>query len=140
MSIRSYNVMTTRGARPEIRFRSGALRRIVSVLLGCAILGFSVENLIADVHDGDAETQEQASVSIATSADASDSDNPTQPKDSDRSGHSAHVCHCIHAHGGLPGLTDSQVADTQHATQLRGVSDRMPQSISTEPRIRPPLA
>lgn len=140
MSTRSYNRTTVRSASPGIGFRSGALRRIVSVLVGCAILGFSVENLIADIHDGDVGAHAETSLSLAGSTEAADIKDPATPDDSNGSGHSAHVCHCIHAHGGILGMSESRVADARHGAQLRGVSDRMPLSIFTEPRVRPPLA
>ena len=144
MSTRSYNRPAESRARRVVRSIPGPrlVRRFTAGLLALAFMASSAETLIADVHDGDATAQEVET--IASSGNASSGvllrgDAPSE--DSEKSsGHSMHVCHCIHAHGGLPGHLDVRSESSEARLQVRGVSDRMPASASLEPAIRPPAA
>lgn len=108
-----------------------------------AFTGFSAETLIADVHDGDASAAEvQALGALMPTLDPGvhPTKAPTSVPEQPPSGHSAHACHCVHAHGGLPGLIEARPIAAAPAIHTRVVSDRMPSSVSQEPRIRPPEA
>lgn len=108
-----------------------------------AFTGFSAETLIADVHDGDASVAEvQALGALMTTLDqgVQPTKAPPSAPEQSSSGHSAHACHCVHAHGGLPGLIEARSIPAMPAAHSRVVSDRMPSSVSHEPRIRPPEA
>ena len=144
MSPCSYNLHADRVARAHRRnfLRLPLIRRLTSAFLAVVFMGFSAETLIADVHDGDASAAEIQALSGLAAIDgqaAPSSETPSPPDDSS-SGHSAHACHCVHAHGGLLGATEIRSAVAQPVIHVRGWSDLMPLSFSPEPRIRPPEA
>ncbi len=110
----------------------------MTALLAVAFVGFSAETLIADVHDGDASVAEAEALGVHLVA--SDAAQPGEglPGDDLPSRHSAHACHCVHAHGGvLDGPANGNAPHVPCIT-IRGVSDLMPASLSSKPRLRPP--
>lgn len=144
MSTRSYNRHAESGARQDVRSLLGPrlVHRLTAGLVALAFMASSAETLIADVHDGDATAQEVETIEssgMALSSALVPGDAPTENPESS-SGHSMHVCHCIHAHGGLPGLLDVRSEPSEARLHVRSVSDRMPTSASLEPAIRPPAA
>ena len=117
---------------------------------------FSVEALVADVHDGDASAAElqrdDASHSGAHLADAGADDEAgpaTKPDDAgDGSNgddgkpvHTQHVCHCVHAHGAVDMARDAAAAPAVPDASAPAVPPvRMPPSLEREPQLRPPIA
>ena len=55
--------------------------------------------------------------------------------------HSAHACHCVHAHGGvLPHVDTVEVMIVAVRAARPSTRDLAPPSVTREPRLRPPLA
>ena len=122
------------------------LNRVVAFILLLSFGLFSLEALIADVHDGDASAAEVAS---ATAATMGDSGPPVTEigaaNDSERQGakgpvHEQHACHCVHAHGfsvnrvpSLPPLPGSRVLAISHVS-------RAPDQVDVLRHLRPPIA
>ena len=122
------------------------------------LAAFSVEALVADVHDGDATAAElqrdgashagahaagagaalrNDAGLVAAHHDAGDESTGTDG----RPVHAQHVCHCVHAHGVVDTARDGsdapEVPDAS-APAVRPV--RMPPSLEREPQLRPPIA
>ena len=54
--------------------------------------------------------------------------------------HSAHACHCVHAHSGvLPRLETVEITTVAVSRAVPSARDFAPPSVSREPRLRPPL-
>ena len=147
MSSRSYisYVRAWIASTRHVAKRAGVLRRVTATFLALAFIGFSAETLIADVHDGDASVAEveAAGLFAAEMADQPAGIAPAPERHSGEApstGHSAHVCHCIHAHGGIPGISATRPVIADAPSHVSGASDRMPASVTVEPRIRPPQA
>jgi len=138
--------------------RRGCLRgayRAIAALVLCSLAAFQLEALIADVCDGDATpaqlaafagpasdlAPDAAATAAATAAAvaAARASDPVPP--APLPAHGAHVCHCIHAHGGvLPRLETVVVPTVAIAIGIPSGRHLAPRSITTEPRLRPPLA
>lgn len=122
------------------RLRAGWLRgayRAVAVLVLCSLSAFQLEALIADVCDGDATPAELAAFERPAPTAP---DTPVTPGTVPPASH-AHVCHCVHAHGGvLPRLETVVVATVASATAMPVPRHVEPPSPTREPRLRPPLA
>ena len=133
------------------------LRRFTALLLMLCLGFFSVEALVADVHDGDASAAELqrdgASHGGAHVADAGTADDEAGPAakpddagdgsngDDGKPVHTQHVCHCVHAHGAVDMARDAAAAPEvpdASAPAVRPV--RMPPSLEREPQLRPPIA
>ena len=125
------------------------LKRFIATVLFLGFGLFSLESLIADVHDGDASAAEVASAPSASgvtdlSVAAIDSgggsekgpDGVPQP----RSGHGAHVCHCVHLHGyfvtAVPALAPLPTSDQ---ASMR-FELRTPDQVALDVHLRPPIA
>ena len=94
---------------------------------------FTAESLIADVCDGDSGLARVTSIGGAAQTDSSDSPAPTP-------GHTLHVCHCIHAHGGTPALILGGRAAPATAFTVTSFAELTPPSPALEPQLRPPIA
>ena len=115
-------------------WRAGWLRRAVAVLLAIAFVGFSAETLIADVHDGDASAAELAAYADAPASGTVPDSSPAQDE------HAVHVCHCVHAHGGVSDQRVALVPIHVGASLVVGASVRTPPSVTLELHLRPPVA
>ena len=149
MNVRSYEVYAGpelwSTPRPTPRLYSTHLMRprkhsaIRALTALCLILGFSLfttESLIAEVHDGDADTGHVASVEStgAHHDGAIPTDGPDRPP------HAAHVCHCVHAHAGVTSPRQSlSVVEPGRSSAPIDLA-RSLASIDREPQLRPPIA
>ena len=145
------------GRRKRVTARA-LVRRAVALVLTLCLGLFQAESLIADVCDGDASPTELvafagaasdlrpdsphalAASRPATSSDAAVISAPATDLGG-ASGHAAHACHCVHAHGS--GVLQATPPAPRHATTAhvaRGVSERTPPSASLEQHLRPPVA
>lgn len=117
--------------------RRGWLRgayRAVATLVLCSLAAFQLEALIADVCDGDATAVELAAFGRPAP------EAPDEPGAVPPASH-AHVCHCVHAHGGvLPRVETVGVVTVASASAMPVVRHLAPPSVTPEPLLRPPLA
>jgi hypothetical protein len=121
--------------------------RLAAALALVSRLFLTAETLVADACDGDARrgtdaaravarwTNSSAPVSDTAGWDASTGGTPEVP------GHDTHVDHCVHPHGAV------EVADTDHVQEKPSLAHvepvramRCPASVTTAPRLRPPIA
>ena len=134
------------------------LRRFTALLLMLCLGFFSVEALVADVHDGDATAAELqqdgashggahvAHAGIAGQDEAAQAavhaeDGGRSTRDDGRPVHTQHVCHCVHAHGVVDTAHDtSDAPDLPDASAPAVRPVRMPPSLEREPQLRPPIA
>ena len=134
------------------------LRRFTALLLMLCLALFSVEALVADVHDGDATAAELqrdgashggAHVAHAGTTGRDEAaqaavhdDAGGQPtRDDGRPVHTQHVCHCVHAHGAVDTAREaSDVPALPDASAPVARPMRMPPSLEREPQLRPPIA
>lgn len=133
---------------------SVSLRRAIAALLALAVMLGVTEPVFGEAHEREAS---RSSVAVRTSASpaiavtaCSDgvltalvhidarSDVPLHADDFGEDPHSAHVCHCMHVHGGVPvrvgGLNDSWYAWAAVPSNV----DDLPTSVEREPGLRPP--
>lgn len=109
------------------------VRRFVGALLMLAVALSLAEPLLADTCDGDGEALQVMSASPVGSPSAPDSGSPGAPV------HGAHLCHCTHVHGGLPGIAFATPdADSVFQRPPR-MKTSAPLAPAVEPRLRPPL-
>ncbi|MES2523215.1 MAG: hypothetical protein V4617_10980 [Gemmatimonadota bacterium] len=127
-------------------------RRCFALVLALCFGLFSVESLIADVHDGDAPASEQTRYSGAADADMrggapatnspvvdlhTHSDGEAPPPSS---GHSVHACHSGHAHVGLTAIgIELERLAPEHLAVLASRA-LPPVDAQREPHLRPPIA
>lgn len=130
----------------RMRFlRLRPIRATLALLLALAI-GFALaEEMVADVHDGGATHAEFDRVTgethldgVPVSTDALHPDPATSPQESD---HAAHVCHCTHAHGGMPTVVQflAKCVERPGAQVFPRPASR-PMGINSAPATRPPIA
>ncbi|MGH7720330.1 MAG: hypothetical protein ACREON_15985 [Gemmatimonadaceae bacterium] len=98
------------------------------VLLGFGF--FTAESLIADVCDGD------SGIAIVSIADAETPDSGPVPMP----GHTMHVCHCVHTHGGLPAWVDRVFSAPHAVSAVVTLVTLTPPSPALELQLRPPIA
>jgi hypothetical protein len=112
------------------------VRRTTALALMMCFGFFTAEILIADVHDGDVGANHPISIETTTShADAGG-----LPQFPTEGAHSMHVCHCIHAHGGLAALASVSSPTLEGATVPPVRGDRVPASLARAPQLRPPIS
>jgi len=149
MNVRSYVRYCSRACRHTGRVPTSTcshepgpdrlLKRLIASVLLLSFGLFSLELLIADVHDGDAPAAEVASApnvaAAAHGATDGDADAPVPG-----SGHSAHACHCVHVHGffatavaALPNIPGPDFAITRDVA-------RTPDQVERDVHLRPPIA
>lgn len=133
-------------------------RCIASVLLLCLGL-FSLEVVIADVHDGDAQgeraavafNEQSVTSKLVDQGDSGvamalvflddqtgahdDAGAPTAP-----SRHAAHVCHCMHAHGVSVPVVVSLPARPEVSRAAVQLVMRTPDQVDVDVHQRPPIA
>lgn len=109
------------------------IRRLIAFALVLGFGFFNAESLIADVCDGDSGL---AAVSIIDGADRSNgSGSPAEGPE-----HTMHVCHCIHAHGGMPAPMD-RVPPVPEAASSAAILGAVTQpNPALELQLRPPIA
>jgi hypothetical protein len=115
------------------RSRAGFSRRLFTLLLMLGFGLFNVESLIADACDGDADQ-----IAVAASVDG-----PTDTRSGGSevpSGHAIHVCHCVHAHGGLPARFEHVTSASDIRTLVTGFLAPALADPARELELRPPIA
>jgi hypothetical protein len=115
------------------------LRRLVALGLALCFGLFSVEALLADVHDGDATHAELVSTGAIIGHFDVPGDHGSDHAPG-RSGHATHACHCVHAHNGVPPVATELAPLAVRTSDVVGASERTPRSLVPEPRARPPVA
>lgn len=120
-----------------MRFRQHhAVRSFTAFCLALGFGLFTTESLIADVHDGHAETGHVASVE---GPGAHHDDGPVPVDGPESPTHAAHVCHCVHAHAGVTSEAPS-LAVIEPARTLAPAGDVLCfDTIDREPQLRPPI-
>lgn len=114
-------------------FRS-PLRRTTALLLMTCFGLFTAETLIADVHDGDVGANHPVSIESRTAhVDEVPSSSPSE------AAHSIHVCHCVHAHGGVTSSASVSAPRIESSGGPVMIGDRAPTSVDREPPRRPPI-
>lgn len=116
------------------------LRRLVGLLLIFTFGFFSFEELVADVHDGDAPAAElaKAPASHGNLGASSTETAPDAPPSSGQS-HTYHVCHCVHAHGMAPPAAPVADAHVPAHTGAQSPEVGWPASVDLELSLRPPI-
>lgn len=116
------------------------IRRCVSLIVLFCFGLFSLETVIADVHDGDASPSELANATAGATAGLVPTPAQTDGPVKAPNPHSGHVCHCAHAHGGLsasaPGLSAPPLRHDV-APVLRVIR---PAKVDLDVHLRPPIA
>ena len=79
-------------------FRSRSLRRLVAVGLALGLGLFNLEQLVPELHEGEAAHQEWTGNATGEAAGHAASGNPAPPTQP-HSEQAAHVCHSAHGHG-----------------------------------------
>jgi hypothetical protein len=92
---------------------------------------FTAELLIADACDGDA-----ASAEFAETNETNDHSNPEGS--SQEPGHSMHVCHCVHAHGGFV-TAPAGVPVIELVATVVGFDSSAPRVPLIDRDLRPPI-
>jgi hypothetical protein len=111
-------------------------RRMTALALMMCFSFFTAETLIADVHDGDVGANHPISIETTTSHVAGGG----LPQSPTEAAHSVHVCHCIHAHGGLTTVASVSSPSAGGAATPLVHGDRVPASLAREPQLRPPIS
>lgn len=115
------------------RFRAGFSRHLFALLLLLGFGFFNVESLIADACDGDAN--QIAITAIDGGVQESGSGGSQSPL-----GHAVHVCHCMHAHGGIPARVDDAPASPEIQALVAEFSAPALVDPALELELRPPIA
>lgn len=108
-------------------------RRLLGLLV---FLGFglaSAEPLIADECDGDFALVSICAVPSSGQAPGSGGSAPSP-------GHTLHVCHCVHVHGGMPVPTERVAAALSDIFDLAGAIPLPPPGPALDRALRPPIA
>ncbi len=131
-----------------------AIRRVIATLLALAVMLGVAEPIFGEAHEREGV---RSAVAVSTSTPPSmtlsacesgevasharmeaRSGLPLHADDFGEDPHSAHVCHCMHVHGGVPvrvgGLNDSWYAWAAVPSNV----DDLPTSVEREPGLRPP--
>jgi hypothetical protein len=115
------------------RSRFGFGRRLIALLVMIGFGSFTAELLIADSCDGDAGGARVGVVSGADQLPGSDGPSPAPA-------HSVHVCHCVHAHGGLPARIDRVPPAAEQISSVVIFVALKPPTPALELSLRPPIA
>lgn len=120
-------------------------RRALAILLALCFGLFSVESLVADVHDGDASAAEQSQYADAVHAGQSAADRAgahthSDNENADQSGHTLHACHGAHAHTGLTSSGPKWAGSPLRQASATAPSACAPLDQRREPQLRPPIA
>lgn len=127
------------------------LRRLIACVLALCLGLFSVEALVADVHDGDATRAELVAASARANASAHPDSHASALGDAPEQapgehapgerGHHVHVCHDGHAHGAsLPMVKSPGVPRALVGRAPFVGAARAPLTRALPPRLRPPIA
>ncbi len=120
-------------------------RRSIALLVFFSLALYSVEGLIADVHDGDApasvieNTIHQHEAELFAAQHDSVHGHQSSSTDSDPA-HSQHACHCLHSHGAadVELIASNDDASGTDLVPIVRVS-KVPPGTSLEPKFRPPI-
>lgn len=126
-------------------FRRPLARRILTLLLGLALMASLGESGIADVHDGDATHAELDRATGASHERHADSSLPERPADPyetspDHPDHPVHVCHCIHVHLGLLAESTLEIETVEHSEPATASREVAPPAVALELWTPPPIA
>jgi hypothetical protein len=114
------------------RLGFASFRRITAIVVVLVLGLWNAETALADVCDGGSPVS-------ASCAIASHSPQPLDPT-APLGGSGVQVCHCQHAHGGLPAVHGIPMPiAVMHAGMLRAVSRGIPPAIAA-PLFRPPIS
>lgn len=118
-------------------------RRLIALVLAISFGAYSAESLIADVHDGDATTNERARFSDIGAAGTHGaelaSDAGHEQEHQEGSGHSTHTCHASHAHTCIiPSALPMSFDVTEQSLGLPLLAT-IPMELRREPQLRPPI-
>lgn len=122
--------------------RSPRVRRVIGLLLAWSFAFAAFEAPIADVHDGGAP---HAEVDRVTGESHADHENVLAERASERSipgssDHPVHVCHCTHAHAGVPATPRVELPLLESAYHEPVASEVGPPAVALDPPIHPPIA
>jgi hypothetical protein len=127
-----HSPIATKHPSSVTRSRAGISRYLFAILLMLGFGFFNVESLIADVCDGDANR-----IAVTTVAGAQENgSNGSQPP----LGHAVHVCHCMHAHGGIPARIDDVAPTPEIQALVAEFSAPAIADPALELELRPPIA
>ena len=116
------------------------LRRFIGILLIFTFGSFSLEELVADVHDGDAPASEvaKAPANYGNVVASSSQGAPDAPLSSGQS-HTYHVCHCVHAHGMAPPAAAALGSQPTEHDGVQSLEIGWPAPVDLELSLRPPI-
>ncbi len=119
-------------------YSSVVTRRVISFIVLLCFGLFSLETVVADVHDGDATAAEiaQATAGPDNAESGPQSGEPAQETTS----HEMHVCHCIHAHGGLKAMAMALSAPEKLHDLAANLDVVAPANVDRDVHVRPPIA
>ncbi len=104
-------------------------RLLVTPIMALAVIFSVAEPLVADACDGDKTAMAMSAVDADPGAGGSRAPD----------GHTMHLCHCVHLHGGVPAVTVRRASLVRRLTVEVG-SQSVPASIDRAPPLRPPLS
>ena len=121
-----------------------SLRRLIAVMLGLCMSVVFAEPLIADRCEdvGSRTTVGTSAEDGSTQVSVIGVDPGSRPGGSQvPDGHTMHLCHCTHVHGGTLTARHTMPARLEAVASAVGShSDRVPPSVVGEPQLRPPRA
>ena len=106
-----------------------AVRLALSLVAALGLMLAVEEELIPELHDGDA-----LAIASATQSGTRDLPGPQH------SPTSTHICHCLHAHALAPVTTRSPAISGYAVRTTRPRDEQLPRSAFGEPPLRPPIA
>jgi hypothetical protein len=119
-------------------YSSVVTRRVISFIVLLCFGFFSLETVVADVHDGDSTA---TPVAQATAAQASgESDAGSGEPGQSTTPHEMHVCHCIHAHGGLQAMAVTLATPEKLRDRAANLDVAAPAKVDRDVHVRPPIA
>ena len=119
------------------------LGRMFALLAMVLFLAVGAEQMIPDVHDGDARaatTSAPTAMHQLPACDVAFDSHAEQPASNGGAPHTAHVDHCAHSHVVMPSDGQMSVARAAWRSHSAAQSPNEPQSAELEPRFRPPIA
>jgi hypothetical protein len=125
-------------------FRRLLARRILTLLLGLALVASLGESGIADVHDGDATHAELDRATGASHESHATGSLAEQPADRDATSpggpdHPVHVCHCIHVHLGVLAESSLEIETVEHSEPATASHEQAPPVVALELWTPPPI-
>ena len=115
-------------------------RRVISFIVLLCFGLFSVETVVADVHDGDATASEIAQATAAQDVSGAQPESESGDPAQGTTSHEVHVCHCIHAHGGLKAMVVTLSSPEQLHDLAANLVVVAPAKVDRDVHVRPPIA